>query len=108
MEGLFCNGIRIFWILFNVELGIEENVLLYMIWLFFGWGLCIDYGIFYRLGDDCLECKCLGGRWKKKCCEVICFVRVCLVGYFDDVDWNYVVYSKLKRIVECIGEWFYW
>ncbi|ADQ41594.1 Protein of unknown function DUF1998 [Caldicellulosiruptor acetigenus I77R1B] len=107
-EGLFRNGTRIFRIPSNAELGIEENVPLYTTRPFPGWGLCIDHGILYRLGDDCPECKRSGGRWKKKRREAIRFVRACPAGHLDDVDWNYVVHSKSKRTAECTGEWFYW
>jgi len=106
-EGLLRNT-RIFRVPTNAELNVSENYSLYSTKPFPGWGLCVEHGILYRLDSDCPECIRRNETGRRKRREAIRFVRACPAGHLDDVDWNHVVHSGVKRNAKCRSEWFYW
>jgi hypothetical protein len=104
-EGLL-GGARIFSVPSNGELGLDENIGLYDTKPFPGWGLCVDHGILYRINNGCPECKRMRSINRPGRREAIRFVRACPAGHLDDVDWNWVVHSRVRR--GCTSNWFFW
>lgn len=87
-QGLLGNK-RIFRLPSNAELGISDHGYIYHTKQFPEWCLCTAHWILYRLNQGCPRCGNPRGRGR----EAIRFVRACLAGHMDDIDWDYLVHQ---------------